>query len=114
MSRPKDGRRWLATGAAALLVLVAAHTWPTTGTFSEVGRGARFERASEPQAIADASTVRAAIEDVAGGWRPKRPMVCAGAMILSAMAGAAVNVVAPGGGGVVLVAMLPFLLDACQ
>lgn len=50
--------------------------------------------------------------DACGGWRPKRPMLCAATVVATAVAGGLMSAI-PNGGLVAFVAMAPLLLETC-
>ncbi len=107
MTRKTCKRSVRGAGWVGLLLLV-------TGTGGWLGHRLEAERccvhgtSQWEVARADAG----AADLAAGGWRPKRPTMCAAAVVATAVAGGLASGV-PGGSVVVFVAMVPLLLDAC-
>ena len=58
------------------------------------------------------TSMPAQIADANGGWRPKRPMLCAAAVVATVIAGGVLSTT-PGGGIATAVAMFPVVVDAC-
>ena len=124
MSSPNARSRWW-VGAACTVLLLAA-SWGAAPVESEApsrGAGVRWTVAESagPGTTPPGMTppdrqapvpVPEAVGDAPGGWRPKRPVLCASAFLASGIAAALLST-SPVGGGVALIAMLPLLVEAC-
>ena len=113
MSRSMGGHRWLAAGAAGLLVLVAAHAGPAQGTSAISSRCGQLRPTTPVQVVSGTAAAPAAIEDAAGGWRPKRPKLCGSTILLTVLVGAVMSGT-PGGSILGACLMAPLLIEACS
>jgi hypothetical protein len=95
-----------------LVGMLAVGTWAPAGT-KPIGAATRTDATEVTEPVVRAPDAATPMPmDASGGWRPKRPMLCAATVMATAIAGGLMSAI-PNGGLVAFIAMVPLLAETC-